>query len=443
MASTPKHSALALTAASLLLLVTAACAPAGQAPATEPAAPPVTEAATGPTTAPATEPATNGVTVGALLPLTGSLASYGETSRAALDDAVAALGDANFNLAVEDTKTDPPTALERLQALKERGVKVVIGPFASSEVAAVKQYAEDNGIVLVSPLSTASRLALPGDTLLRFTPDDELEGAAAAALAYADGLRVIVPVSRDDEGNLGLQAAFKPAFEKLGGRVVGGVTYAADETDFQDEVQAIAAALEQAGADGPAGVYLTAFNEVRGLLGAAADAKSDVLAKSAWYGSDSVAQSAELVADAKAAAFAATVGYPNPILGLRDADKAVWGPVSERLTQQLGRSPDAFALAAYDALDVVHQALAEPGAADDATALAGAIVRVADSYTGLTGPTELDAAGDRALGNYDFWSVCHSGTTWTWYRSAAYTVGADGKGEIAHFEPTNCERPSP
>jgi branched-chain amino acid transport system substrate-binding protein len=437
MALTTKLRAFTLCSASLLLFATAACAPE------EPVPPTTSAPATSASTPEAQAPASGGIQIGALLPLTGSLASYGETSQAALNDAVAALGDANVSLVVEDTTTDPPMALEGLKALKERGVKVVIGPFGSSEVAAVKQYAEDNGIILVSPLSTARSLALPGDNVLRFTPDDELEGAAAAALAYADGIRVIVPISRDDDGNRGLQTAFKPAFEKLGGRVVSGVTYAADETDFSDEVQTIAAALDQERDNGPVAVYLTAFNEVTDLFGAAVDANSETLRTSVWYGSDSVAQSKELVADAKAAAFAAAAGYPNPILGLRDADKSTWGPVSERLAEKLGRTPDAFSLAAYDALNVVYQALGEAGAADDPAKLAAAIARIADANIGLTGPTKLNEAGDRALGNYDFWSVCRAGATWTWYRSASYTVGADGSGTTEHFEPTDCERPTP
>src|SRR2546427_1721492 len=98
------------------------------------------------------------VTVGALLPLSGDLASYGETSQVALDEAVAALqADGNrVSLSVKDTATDPAKALEGLTNLKEQGVKLVIGPYASSEVRKVKEFADDNGIILMSPLSTAT-----------------------------------------------------------------------------------------------------------------------------------------------------------------------------------------------------------------------------------------------------------------------------------------------
>src|SRR5439155_21362422 len=84
-------------------------------------------------------------TVGALLPLTGDLASYGETSQVALDEAVAALqADGNrVSLSVKDTATDPAKAVEGLTNLKEQGVKLGMGPYARPEAGKVKEFADD------------------------------------------------------------------------------------------------------------------------------------------------------------------------------------------------------------------------------------------------------------------------------------------------------------
>ena len=369
-----------------------------------------------------------GLRIGALLPLTGALGSYGETSKAALDDAVASMnlnGRTSVTLVVEDTRTDPPTALEKLKSLKDRGLKLVIGPYASSEVKAVIDYANQNGIILISPLSTARTLAIPDDNVLRFTPDDEQEGLAMAAVAWANGTRIIVPVTRDDEGNQGLQSAMRVHFEKLGGRFLAPIAYPPNETDFKDEATAIDNAVRVAGGrQAGVGIYLTAFDEVTGLFGATAAIPA--LAELPWYGSDSVALSKGLVENTTAAAFAARAVYPNPILGLRDSDRGAWGPVSERVAAKLGRQPDAFALAAYDALKVGHAAMTAAGARADATALRQQVIDKAADYTGLTGPTVLNPAGDRALGNYDFWSVCRSGSGFTWQRSYTYIAAAGG-----------------
>ena len=296
----------------------------------------------------------------------------------------------------------------------------------------MKDYADQNGIVLISPLSTARSLAIPGDNLFRFTPDDAQEGLAVAALAFADGIRVIVPVSRDDEGNLGLQGAMKTSFEAAGGRVLPLIKYGANEKDFADEVKSVAVGISGAGAPSQAvGVYLTAFDEVTALFAAASSASDATTLKSVrWYGSDSVALSKGLVEDRTAAAFAGQAGYPNPILGLSERDRGIWGPVSQTVAKKLGREPDAFALAAYDALTVAYRASKATGKDGDLLRLKSELVQIASTFSGLTGPTVLNGAGDRAIGNYDFWSVCASGGLYAWKLVATYTAASSGPGRV-------------
>lgn len=378
------------------------------------------------------------LTVGALLPLTGSLSSYGTASEAALKLAAETINSGSgpkVNLLIEDTKTDPETALAKMQSLHDRGAHIVIGPYASSQVRAVKDFADKNDIVLISPLSTARSLALPDDNVFRFTPDDDKEGAAVAALAWADGIKTLIAVSRNDEGNLGLQTAAKASFEKLGGKVVSGVTYPTDETEFTDEMRTVTAALASAKTSGgPVGIYLTAFGEVTGVFKAASAVPDLKTVK--WYGSDSVALSEDLTKDTTAAAFAMAAYYPNPILGLSDADKAKWSPIQQQLATTLGRQPDTFALAAYDALMVGHQALSKAGGEQAAVAdLKKQLVSIANEHQGLTGPTKLNAAGDRDIAIYDFWSVCKRGAGYYWYRAATHV--AQGNGSVTR--PEKCE----
>ena len=59
---------------------------------------------------------------------------------------------------------------------------------------------------------------------------------------------------------------------------------------------------------------------------------------------------------------------------------------------------------AYDAVWIMARAIAETNGGNS-TALRAAIPRVAGSYEGITGNTTLNAAGDRAYANYDFWTV--------------------------------------
>ncbi|OYT68067.1 MAG: hypothetical protein B6U65_00505, partial [Candidatus Wolframiiraptor sp. EX4484-121] len=110
---------------------------------------------------------TGEIPIGALLPLTGVLASFGQNNKVAAEIAVEEVNDFlekmgagwRLKLYVEDTETKPSVALEKLMALHSKGVKVVIGPMASAGVKALKEYADSNKILVVSPSSTSPALA--------------------------------------------------------------------------------------------------------------------------------------------------------------------------------------------------------------------------------------------------------------------------------------------
>ena len=94
------------------------------------------------------------IEIGALLPSTGDLSSYGQDNNIGMQLAIAdfnsyleAIG-ANWSLSlvVEDTQTDPIIALEKLQSLNSKGIKFVLGPLSSSEISNIKSYADSNDI---------------------------------------------------------------------------------------------------------------------------------------------------------------------------------------------------------------------------------------------------------------------------------------------------------
>src|SRR5207245_10643527 len=78
--------------------------------------------------------------IGVLVSLTGSWSSLGHNTVAALQIAADQLeaeaksqhGGYRFRLLVRDTQLDPAKALEAIQDLDKRGVKIVIGPQSSA-----------------------------------------------------------------------------------------------------------------------------------------------------------------------------------------------------------------------------------------------------------------------------------------------------------------------
>src|SRR4029078_7993728 len=90
----------------------------------------------------------------------------------------ASAGLPKVSIVVKDTQLKPDNALDQLKALVSEGVKVVVGPQSSSEVAAIKDYADENGVIVISQGSTSSTLSQGGDDIYRLPPDDRQETAA-------------------------------------------------------------------------------------------------------------------------------------------------------------------------------------------------------------------------------------------------------------------------
>src|SRR5215211_4316006 len=212
------------------------------------------------------------LTVGALLDLRSGWTSLGRASRVALRLAVA---DANARLAESGSSTRVrlkiidvhgglPAARRAVRRLAADGVRLAIGPQSSSEVRAARPVADSRGVVLISQGSTAHSLAIRGDNVFRFVPDDVREGEAIVALVQRDGVDALVRVWRNDPGNAGLATSVRKRFKRLGGTVANGIRYGTDVSDFGptlERVRSQIASLRSQGASG-VGVYLAAFGEV-------------------------------------------------------------------------------------------------------------------------------------------------------------------------------------
>src|SRR5215210_141424 len=227
----------------------------------------------------------NTILIGALLSLTGTSSSLGESTEASLRLAV---DDVNNQLAnsgsssrvgliIEDTKTDPAVALEKLMDLASKGIRIVIGPSTGAAVDAVKEYADEHGILIVSSSSTAASLAVPNDNVFRFVPDDTHQAEVLAKKMWDEGTRVVIPMWRADVFGNNHQSSLKESFEKLGGKALDGIGYDPPVGNFaaslhrinfivwEQELRSLTSkvndAVNQYGAD-KVGVYIVAFDEI-------------------------------------------------------------------------------------------------------------------------------------------------------------------------------------
>ena len=378
---------------------------------------------------------THSILVGGLLDLTSGWTSLGRASKVTL--AIAAK-QANARLArtgspmrvrleIVDVRGKPDEAARQLRRLAKRGVRVFIGPESSSEVRAVRTAANKLGVLVVSQGSTAHSLARPGDNVFRLVPDDQREAEAMVALLKHDHVKALAPIWRDDAGNAGLVKSLRAGFKGL---ISKGVAYGTAESGFSARVAALRqqVGVFQGRHVGKVAVYLAGFDEVVDLFHAAAG--DATLSSVPWYGSDGVALTTRLVKDPRAAIFAEGHGYPNPTLGLDAKAERRSAKLRARVRAKLGSQPDAFALTTYDALQIVSRAAERTGGVSPIGRFKREFTRIAHGYEGVTGRIVLNAAGDRAFGSFDFWSVCRSGAAFSWVRTYSYLASGVGRGHI-------------
>ncbi len=366
---------------------------------------------------------TKEIKIGALLSLTGDWSSLGKASQSALNLAVEDVNSylasissgIRIKLVVEDTKLDTTIALEKIKGLAANGVRFIIGPQSSKEVAAIKKYADQNNIIVISQGSTAGTLAISSDNIFRFCPSDSLEGAAIANLMFDEGIKSFIPFSSNDAGNLGLQKAARTSFTSLGGVVTTGVNYTSGTTDFSSYLPTVnSSVLQQIAVYGKenVGVYMSGFDEVINIFEQALSYPDLYSVK--WYGSDGMVLNEKLISDTAAARFAEITKYPCPTYGLDEAAKFKWEPVVNQIKNEIGFQPDAFGLSTYDALWVIALSYLSNNEEDDFSNLKKIFIQTADSYYGLTGATVLNSAGDRKFGYYDYWSVQKENNNYSW-----------------------------
>ena len=364
------------------------------------------------------------VQIGALLSLTGNWSSLGLTSQEAIQMAILDVNDymewTNSNLrftsVVYDTKLDTSLAKQAMDAVDLKKMKYVIGPQSSAELAAIKSISDKKNILVVSQGSTASSLAILNDGIFRFCPGDVVEGGALANTMYSEGIKVVVSLSRNDEGNKGLQTSIGKAFTSLGGQVDAIVPYATTLTDYSALLASLKTKLQSyialQGANKVA-VYLASFDECVALF---KQASTDPIFSSVkWYGGDGVVLSSALTSDIQAAAFASTTKFIAPNFGLPSLPHPDLAAISSAIKSKTGIEPDAYALAAYDAVWVIAKTVsALSNSATDFSVVKNVFNMESSKYFGITGPLMLNAAGDRSTGSFDYWGIVLEGGSYKW-----------------------------
>ena len=363
----------------------------------------------------APDPITGIVQVGVLLPATGDLASHGQdnsmAARLAGEDFNAYLDEKNagwnIELILEDTQTSPVSALEKVQGLNAKGVKLILGPESSSEVKSVSSYADSNGMIIISPSSTSPALAIQ-DNVFRLTPDDTKQGKVVARLLADNGKQVAIPIYRGDVWGEGLYESSKTSFEALEGTVDEGIKYSPEITTFSAEALVLANKVneyrDQGYTDDQIGILMISFSEAVHLLNSASEYED--LAAVQWFGSDASSNDDAITEDRIAREFISQVNFVSSQFA--PASNDIYQRVKDILTERIGTSPNNYAYSSYDSVWLLGLAM-EQTQSTDADTLTGVLHDVGANHVGAIGTINLNEEGDLAIADYDLFTVQDGG----------------------------------
>lgn len=329
------------------------------------------------------EPASDVILIGEFGSLTGSEATFGQSTHngimLAIDEANTAggLNGKKFDVKVYDDQgktQEAGTAVTRL--VTNDKVVAVLGEVASSLSIAGGRVAQQYGVPMISPSSTNAAVTQIGDMVFRVCFVDSFQGYVGAKFASENlGLKKFAILY--DQGSAyskGLKDDFGKAFGSMGGTIVSEQAYSSGDQDFSAQLGTI----RDAGAEG---IYIPGYYTDVGNIALQArnlGVTAKLLGGDGW---DS-AKLAEIGGDAIEG------GYYSNHYAVQEARPEVQQFVSA-YQAKYGQVPDGLAALGYDAARVLVAAMRRApslGGKD----LAAAIASTKD-FAGVTGNITIDA----------------------------------------------------
>jgi branched-chain amino acid transport system substrate-binding protein len=333
--------------------------------------------------------------IGAILPLTGSGAVWGQNAKMSMDIALDEINKAGgvlerkIELMYEDDRTDPTVAVSALRKLIDIDhIQVVIGVIPSSNVLAMAPICEKEHIVLLSSGASNPKITYAGEYIFRNWQSDALEGDIDAKFAY-DNLKWRKPAIiyvRNAYGE-GLKDVFINALEKLSGKVTLSEGYKQGDTDFRS----ILTKIKRSDADG---IYMPGYPEEMPRIIKQArelDLKQSFLSVQAFSDPD-------VIKAAVPAAEGMIYSMPAP----PDSNDPVVKNYYASYQKKYGKKPGVCGDTSYDALKIIVWAI-ENAKSFQAPDIQKQLTKLKD-FPGAAGKTTFDEYGD-AVKDFVFMTI--------------------------------------
>jgi ABC-type branched-subunit amino acid transport system substrate-binding protein len=187
---------------------------------------------------------TGGVKVGLILPLSaqGNAGVAAQSMKNAAEMALAEFQNPNIQLLIKDDAGSPQGAQQGTQQALDEGSEIIIGPLFALSVPATAQLTRARGVSVIA-FSTDSSVAGRGVYLLSFLPESDVN--RIIEYAASTGKRSFAALLPENAYGNVVEAAFKQAVGRRGGRIVAFEKYGADRAAA---AQRVTQALGQADA---------------------------------------------------------------------------------------------------------------------------------------------------------------------------------------------------
>jgi ABC-type branched-subunit amino acid transport system substrate-binding protein len=187
---------------------------------------------------------TGQVKVGLILPLSaaGNAGVAAQSMKNASEMALAEFQNPNIQLLIKDDGGNPQGAQQGTQQALDEGAEIILGPLFAASVPATAQLTRARGVSVIA-FSTDSSVAGRGVYLLSFLPESDVN--RIIEYAASTGKRSFAALLPENAYGNVVEAAFKQAVGRRGGRIVAFEKYGADRAAA---ARTVAQALGQADA---------------------------------------------------------------------------------------------------------------------------------------------------------------------------------------------------
>ncbi len=322
--------------------------------------------------------------IGAIMPLTGDVATYGSAIRQGIELAVEKVNDEGgiggrpLTVLFEDTEADPKKGVMATQKLISiNGVPVIIGAVASSVTLASAPVAERNHTVLISAASSSPKITHAGDYIFRNYPSDELEGRLVADFAIRRKFMTAASITINNDYGNGLNDVFTKRYTEQGGTLVLVDKYLQGTRDFRD-------LLTKLKGNTPECVFIVGYSKELGTLVKQArelGIKAQFLSTVNFYDAQSIVTGGTAVEG---------VILSSPVFDANSAKPHVRQFV-EAFEKRFGKKPDVWSAHGYDALLLVASVMRSTGV--DADSIKEGLYKI-KQFPGVSGVTSFDLNGD-------------------------------------------------